>query len=191
MDSSLTTPSPLYIYINRPLVPLLIEPRRVNSVVSLQMIYLARKNATSFCRRRWRRLCMTFRTCRPPPSSIQPLPHTQNQFITKILWCLLCAPGLITTSPQPSPTPTEICVSFLQCHHSISKPEFLLHSNQILVLMSFTLHFGTTSWAFHWLVSLIVVVSIGGYPSGYLFSPELWCAYVVNLKRSIFYDYKL
>lgn len=119
--------TPLYI---SPLVPLLMRPRRVNSVVSLQMIYLARKNATSFCRRRWRRLCMTFRTCRPPPSSIQPLPHTQNQFIT-IFWCLLCAPGLNTASPQPSPTPTEICVSFsaMPSFHKQARVPVALESN--------------------------------------------------------------
>jgi hypothetical protein len=111
--------------LKRPL-PVLMEPLRVNSVVSLQMIYLARKSATSFCRRRWRRLCMTFRTCRPPPSSIRTtLPHTKS--IYNKFSGVRCVPqGLPLTSPQPSPTPTEICVSFLQCHHSISKPEFLL-----------------------------------------------------------------
>lgn len=160
------------------------------------MIYLARKNATSFCRRRWRQLCMTFRTCRPPPSSIQPLPHTQNQFITNSLVFAVCPrsdhdlPSTITNTNR-----NLRFFSAMPSFHKQARVPVALESN-----FSFDVFYSTLGPYSVSILSIpltcfvIVVVSIGGavYPSGYLFSPELWCAYVVNLKkRSIFYDYKL
>jgi len=177
----------IYIYTNRPLVPLLIEPRRVNSVVSLQMIYLARKNATSFCRRRWRRLCMTFRTCRPTTFIHPTTPtHTKSIYNKNSLVFAVCPrsdhdlPSTITNTNR-----NLRFFSAMPSFHKQARVPVALESN-----FSFDV-FYSPLWDHILSIPLTCFpnrscFSIGGYPSGYLFSPELWCAYVVNLKKKYF-----